>query len=132
MAEEERAPRDDDFVGMVGEVLVSDMVDDADLPALARDDPIPLGGGQARAEQRGLARSAIAVLRSHVTPFPQRLSDAVNEPTVARRLVPDRGMAAHERARMMSDGMGYRFLASGLAVFALMLVAAAWPVLFRR
>jgi hypothetical protein len=31
---------------------------------------------------------------------------------------------------MMSFGMGYRFLATGLAFFTLALVAAAWPLLF--
>jgi hypothetical protein len=41
-------------------------------------------------------------------------------------------MAARRPPRMMSGGMGYRFLASGLALFALMLAAAAWPVVFRR
>jgi hypothetical protein len=33
---------------------------------------------------------------------------------------------------MMSFGMGYRFLATGLAFFALALAAAAWPVLFQH
>jgi hypothetical protein len=31
---------------------------------------------------------------------------------------------------MMSEMMDYRFLASGLGIFALILAAAAWPVLF--
>jgi hypothetical protein len=31
---------------------------------------------------------------------------------------------------MMSFEMGYRFLATGLAFFALALTAAAWPLLF--
>jgi hypothetical protein len=31
---------------------------------------------------------------------------------------------------MMRFVMGYRFLATGLAFFALALVAAAWPLLF--
>jgi len=49
---EETATADDDLVGMVSVLLVADVIQPADVRAVAREHPVAAGGGEEPAEFR--------------------------------------------------------------------------------